>query len=238
MSPFFYQSKSLSTNDEVFDVLLQNNLDFGALYTFNQTKGKGQYGNSWKSDENLNIAYSIAVKANEIKIPETLFNFYTANILRNFLDNLTQNKTEVKWPNDIIINGKKVCGMLTEKKNNGKEKYFIIGIGINVLQENFENLPKAGSILTQTGLQFDLNEFAEQFHFYFSEKILEKKSNEEILEEYNKNLFKKDKISVFEIDGLRQNGIIKSCDEQGFLWIDLENSDLQKFYHKELEMLY
>ena len=121
---------------------------------------------------------------------------------------------------------------------NGEEKYFIIGIGINVLQENFENLPKAGSILTQTGLQFDLNEFAEQFHFYFSEKILEKKSNEEILEEYNKNLFKKDKISVFEIDGLRQNGIIKSCDEQGFLWIDLENSELQKFYHKEIEMLY
>ena len=70
------------------------------------------------------------------------------------------------------------------------------------------------------------------------EKILEKKSNEEILEEYNKNLFKKDKISVFEIDGLRQNGIIKSCDEQGFLWIDLENSELQKFYHKEIEMLY
>lgn len=238
MSTLFYQSECLSTNDEVLEILLQNHLDFGALYTFNQTKGKGQYGNIWKSNENLNIAYSLAIKINKIKIPEILLNFCTANIVRNFLDNLTQNKTEVKWPNDIIINGKKVCGMLAEKKNKKSEKYFVIGIGINVLQENFENLPKAGSIFTQTGLKFHLTEFTEKFHSYFSEQILEKKSNEEILEEYNKNLFKKDKISVFEIVGLRQNGIIKYCDEQGFLWIDLENSGLQKFYHKELEMLY
>ena len=54
----------------------------------------------------------------------------------------------------------------------------------------------------------------------------------------NQNLFRKDIISVFEINKMRQNGIIKNADEKGFLWVDLEKDGLKKFYHKEIELLY
>ena len=45
-------------------------------------------------------------------------------------------------------------------------------------------------------------------------------------------------VSVFEIKGIRQNGIIRNVDEEGFLWVELENQGLQKFYNKEIELLY
>ena len=59
-----------------------------------------------------------------------------------------------------------------------------------------------------------------------------------VLEKLNQLLFRKDLISVFEIGQLRQNGIIKNVDEDGYLWVELENDGLQKFFHKEIALLY
>ncbi|MGZ5192906.1 MAG: biotin--[acetyl-CoA-carboxylase] ligase, partial [Kaistella sp.] len=71
-----------------------------------------------------------------------------------------------------------------------------------------------------------------------SENLRRPFSTEELFGRINQNLFRKDKVSVFERKGLRQNGIIKKVDEAGFLWVDLENQGLQKFYNKEIELLY
>jgi BirA family biotin operon repressor/biotin-[acetyl-CoA-carboxylase] ligase len=147
---------------------------------------------------------------------------------------LTKTEVKIKWPNDLILKNKKICGMLFEKKGN----YLVSGIGINILQEKFENLPKAGSILSQTKLKFDLKNFAESLYHYISEKLMTENIPENILELYNQNLYKKNTISVFEKDKVRQNGIIQNADNNGFLWIELENDGLQKFFHKEIEMLY
>ena len=106
------------------------------------------------------------------------------------------------------------------------------------MQENFENLPKAGSILSQTNLKFDLKNFAESLYHYISEKLMTENIPDNILELYNQNLYKKNTISVFEKDKVRQNGIIQNTDNNGFLWIELENDGLQKFFHKEIKLLY
>ena len=128
--------------------------------------------------------------------------------------------------------------MLIEKQKMNNEEFYIIGIGINVLQEDFSQLPKAGSVFTQTSQKFNVIEFTKQFHAFFSEKIIINPEKNEILEQMNAHLFKKNEISVFEINGLRQNGIIKHTDEEGFLWIELEFDGLKKFYHKQIELLY
>ena len=111
-------------------------------------------------------------------------------------------------------------------------------LGKLFLQENFENLPKAGSILSQTNLKFDLKNFAESLYHYISKKLMTENIPDNILELYNQNLYKKNTISVFEKDKVRQNGIIQNADNNGFLWIELENDGLQKFFHKEIELLY
>lgn len=236
MTRLHHFENCFSTNDEILSVL--NEDESTAVFTFNQTKGRGQYGNIWKVTPNQNLAYSYALKTSKVNITDTFLNYYTAIIVRDFLANLTNANAKIKWPNDIILNGKKVCGILIEKKKVENVEYYILGIGINILQSDFSNLPKAGSVLSVTGLSFDLTEFAHQFHQYLISRIQDVNPEEEILNIYNQSLFRKDEISVFQKNDLRQNGIIKNADNDGFLWIDLENEGLRKFFHKEIEMLY
>lgn len=236
MTRLHHFENCFSTNDEILSVL--NEDESTAVFTFNQTKGRGQYGNIWKVIPNQNLAYSLALKTSKVNISDIFLNYYTAIIVRDFLANLTNAEAKIKWPNDIILNGKKVCGILIEKKKINHEEYYIIGIGINILQSDFSNLPKAGSVLSVTGLSFDLIGFANQFHQYLISRMEDIDAQEKILNIYNNSLFRKDEISVFQKNDVRQNGIIKKADKNGFLWIELENEGLQKFFHKEIELLY
>ena len=236
MNSLIYFNNCASTQDELIDFLNQHYLseDFLAVYTFNQTKGRGQYGNSWENLPEENLAYSFALKTKNINISDTCFNFYTAILVRDFIANLTKTEVKIKWPNDLILKNKKICGMLFEKNKN----YFVVGIGINILQENFKNLPKAGSVLSQTGLSFELKAFTESLHQYIFEHLVQKEIPNDVLELYHLHLYRKNEVSVFEKNEVRQNGIIKNVDENGYIWIDLENEGLQKFFHKEIELLY
>ena len=236
MNSLIYFNNCASTQDELIDFLNQHYLseDFLAVYTFNQTKGRGQYGNSWENLPEENLAYSFALKTKNINISDTCFNFYTAILVRDFIANLTKTEVKIKWPNDLILKNKKICGMLFEKSKN----YFVVGIGINILQENFKNLPKAGSILSQTGLSFEQKAFTESLHQYLFEHLVQKEIPNNILELYHLHLYRKNEVSVFEKNEVRQNGIIQNVDEDGYIWIDLENEGLQKFFHKEIELLY
>ncbi len=236
MNSLIYFNNCASTQDELIDFLNQHYLseDFLAVYTFNQTKGRGQYGNSWENLPEENLAYSFALKTKNINVSDTCFNFYTAILVRDFIANLTKTEVKIKWPNDLILKNKKICGMLFEKNKN----YFVVGIGINILQENFKNLPKAGSVLSQTGLSFKLKPFTESLHQYLFEHLVQKEIPNNILELYHLHLYRKNEVSVFEKNEVRQNGIIQNVDENGYIWIDLENEGLQKFFHKEIELLY
>ena len=236
MNSLIYFNNCASTQDELIDFLNQHYLseDFLAVYTFNQTKGRGQYGNSWENLPEENLAYSFALKTKNINVSDTCFNFYTAILVRDFIANLTKTEVKIKWPNDLILKNKKICGMLFEKNKN----YFVVGIGINILQENFKNLPKAGSVLSQTGLSFELKAFTESLHQYLFEHLVQKEVPNDVLELYHLHLYRKNEVSVFEKNEVRQNGIIQNVDETGHIWIDLENEGLQKFFHKKIELLY
>ena len=143
MNSLIYFNNCASTQDELIDFLNQHYLseDFLAIHTFNQTKGRGQYGNSWKNLPEENLAYSFALKTKNINISDTCFNFYTAILVRDFIANLTKTEVKIKWPNDLILKNKKICGMLFEKDKN----YFVVGIGINI--------PKGAQIIDAKGLK-------------------------------------------------------------------------------------
>ena len=237
MAGLFYLKECKSTNDEISSFLHSEITDLTAVYTFHQTNGRGQYGNTWKSAPNLNLAFTVAVPVADFGGGSTFVNFRTAALLTDFLAKLTNVKVEIKWPNDLIIKNKKIGGILSEQKNVEGKTFFVIGIGLNLLQENFENLPKAGSILTQTGVALDPDDTAHSF-FAVLGGLKEVFSESELMETINFNLYRKDAVSVFELNGVRQNGIIKYVDDEGFLWVDLESGGTQKFFHKEIELLY
>jgi len=238
MPHLFYLKECSSTNDEITKFLLYENSDFIGLHTFNQKKGRGQYGNTWSFNAEKNLAYTLAAKIENFTCSDFMFNYYTAILVRDFLAKLTDNDVKIKWPNDIILKNKKIVGILIEKKKINENNYFIIGIGINILQEKFEEVSNAGSLLTQTGIDFSLHQTAVDLQDYMVEQLRHIPSQEEIMSRFNQHLFRKDKVSVFELDKKRQNGIIKQADENGELWIELENDGLQSFYHKEIKLLY
>ena len=237
MSQLFYLKECSSTNDEISKFLLYENSDFIGLHTFNQTKGRGQYGNVWTQTAGKNLAYTLAVNTQNILCSDFIFNYYTAMVIRDFLAKLSESEVKIKWPNDIILKGKKIVGILIEKKKINQNNYFIIGAGINILQDKFDEISNAGSLLTQTGIPFNLEEVSLNLHEYVSEKLKNIPSDQEILDGFNANLFRKDQISVFEIEKERQNGIIRNADEKGELWIELEDG-MRSFYHKEVKLLY
>lgn len=237
MSHLFYLKECSSTNDEISKFLLYGDSNFIGLHTFNQTKGRGQYGNVWTQTAGKNLAYTLAVNTQNILCSDFIFNYYTAMVIRDFLAKLSDSEVKIKWPNDIILKGKKIVGILIEKKKINQNNYFIIGAGINILQDSFEEISNAGSLLTQTGLRFDLEKLSLSLHEYLSEKLKTIPSDQEILDGFNKNLFRKDQISVFEIEKERQNGIIRYADEKGELRIELEDG-IRSFYHKEVKLLY
>ncbi|WP_294332638.1 biotin--[acetyl-CoA-carboxylase] ligase [uncultured Chryseobacterium sp.] len=238
MSQLFYLNECSSTNDEIGKFLLYEDSDFTTVYTFNQTKGRGQYGNTWSSMAEKNLAYTLAVKAEKFMVSDVMFNYYTAIIISDFLANLAESKVKIKWPNDIILRNKKIAGILIEKKKFNQNNYFIIGAGFNILQKTFDKISNAGSLLTLTGRSFDLHNFTAQLNEFLTEKLKFLPSENTILNLFNQNLFRKDEISVFEKDEKRQNGIIRKADEKGELWVELEDDGLQSFYHKEIKLLY
>lgn len=237
MHQLFYLKECSSTNDEVSKFLLYENSNFIGLHTFNQTQGRGQYGNTWNSTAEKNLAYTLAVKAKNFLITDFMFNYYTAIVIKDYLANLTENTVKIKWPNDIILTNKKVVGILIEKKKINQETYFIIGAGFNILQEKFDEISHAGSLLTQTGERFDLDKFTKGLHTFLIEKLHNTPSEKEIMDQFNNNLFRKNEVSVFEIEKERQNGIIRYADEKGEIYIELEEG-MKSFYHKEVKLLY
>jgi len=133
--------------------------DIQIAYTFNQTKGKGQRGNSWISEPEKNLAFSVLFVPNNLKIQNQFFiNIIFSLFIFNTLKSLKIPDIKIKWPNDIMSGNKKICGILNELKVKGnKIEKIIIGFGLNINQENFENLPNASSLKILNGTNYDLN---------------------------------------------------------------------------------
>ena len=153
----------LSTNDFLKSYAKKNKLpDFFFVRTDEQTKGKGQRTNVWQSECCKNILISYYVK---YKIPaenQFLLNRIVSVSLIEFLQKFNIPDVKIKYPNDILSGFYKIAGILIENtiyKNHIKDS--IIGIGLNVNQQKFKNLPFAVSMKMLTGKTYDLVELTE-----------------------------------------------------------------------------
>ncbi len=212
--------------------------EWTVVTTDNQTNGRGYTGNRWLSETKLNLTFSILIKPN-CEINDIFYlNMLVANSIHEAFNNII--KTEIKWPNDIIINNKKIGGILIENSLNKTITTSIIGIGLNINQTSFRNLPKASSLKKETGINFNKKNIQltiikniQKNYFLFSENKFITIENY-----FNKFLYKKNVISVFSIESQLKNGIIKQVCSDGQILIKLENEDLKKFKMKEIVLNY
>ncbi len=131
-----------STNDEAIRLIKSNNTRPTLIQSIIQRKGRGTMGKNWLSIKG-NIFISISFKMSP-KLNFKEFAILNPNIIRKVLKSFSTYKITVKWPNDLIIKRKKICGILQETIDYKSDKYLIVGIGINTLHapinKNFESI--------------------------------------------------------------------------------------------------
>ncbi len=235
-----YFNQLTSTNDKLASIL-DNADDFTLVYTFNQIEGRGYNENKWISEPNKNLTFSFLLNLDEMTKNLVYLNFWVINNLHIFFatNHLVNNELYIKWPNDLILNKSKIAGVLIENKIQKNKLKSIIGIGINVNQINFNQLPNASSIFNETGIELELEKLLFDLIDFFKLKYkLLFKNNESLLSYYNNFLFKKNKIACFQKDNHNFNAIIKSVNKNGDLELIDENYKLIRFKHKEVKLLF
>jgi len=184
-----------------------------AVTTLFQTNGKGRHGKVWESAKGENILVSIACHYKHDYITLTkLAAIITSNTMKNLFPYL---EFKIKWPNDIVVRGKKIAGMLVEKVKSS----YIIGIGININQTEFGELRFATSIKKISGQEVDNNKVIIRLLSQFEtlSKMLSKPAIHMIYEE---NLWGINKNIKVKINNDIISGILKEVNYYGQLVLE------------------
>lgn len=154
-----------STQEEAKRQLARGKKSPAMIIAKKQTNGKGTHGRKWYTEESGNIAFTIILFPNcKVKELENL----TINIAKSIVNTVKQKygyELEIKHPNDLMMNGKKIGGILTEISTKGEQvENLLIGIGFNV---NQEKMPReiesiATSLKIETGKEFNEKEIIEE----------------------------------------------------------------------------
>ena len=189
-----------STNRWLKDYSLQQNENIIVVAEY-QTAGKGCGKNSWESERGKNLTFSMLVHPSErplrIQAKEQFRITEVVSVaLCKTLQPYIYNKVEIKWPNDIYIGDKKLCGILIENRLQGAEiKDCIIGIGLNVNQREFlSDAPNPVSLYQLTGKELDREALLKAFLENFEQEWQNKTNGSE----YRELLYRKGKDGLYE----------------------------------------
>jgi BirA family biotin operon repressor/biotin-[acetyl-CoA-carboxylase] ligase len=210
-----------------------------AILAGEQTQGKGQRGRVWASEPGQNLLLSIIVTPTVGLTAQFSFNAMICVAITNVLQKLCAGcRLAIKWPNDIIVNDKKAGGILIENVVRGNVwTHAIIGIGINVLQTDFDGLPHATSLKIASGLNHNLEELA----LLLRSQILQALSvgPAGVLEKYNALLYKRGELQLFTggLDDRVEARIAKACTD-GTLEVQHADGSIQHLKHGVLTWVY
>ena len=141
-----------------------DNLTF--VSTDNQTCGRGRNSRNWKSENGKNLLFSLLILDKELIKHYKELSIISALSVLEALEKIGLNNVSIKWPNDVYINDKKICGILLEAITKEEIECLIIGIGLNVNQEIFNEdyLIDPTSIKLELHKEIDLSELKENIY--------------------------------------------------------------------------
>ena len=217
--------------------------DLSCVWALSQTQGRGQQGATWVAEPGKNLTFSLLKKFEALPSEyHFLLNMEVSLAIFRSLKKLYIPDLAVKWANDILSAKKKICGILIENTLQ-KEAITasIIGIGLNVNQLFFGELPHVSSLQKIMGHPFDLEEVLLLIGHELEAALLSLSPTrfEAVLWEYHSHLFRKDKPSTFEYpNGQRFMGYIRGVDHNGQLQVEQEDALMSSFSLKEVKLLY
>jgi len=227
-----------STNSHSLQLCQQSPLapDGTLVITDNQTTGRGQRGNKWITEPGKNLTLSIILKPAFLDVKNQFFlTVFTSLSLRDYLQSKGCSDVRIKWPNDIYVGSKKICGILIENVVSGNRfSNSVIGIGLNVNQDEF-GVDNATSLRLSLNQSFDLQSELETLLAFVEARYLKLRQNDlqSMMEEYLSSMYWRGEPHLFSSNNNCFEGTITGLDENGRLKI-LTNSGENLFEVKEI----
>lgn len=234
--------QTFSTNDFASSLILTSKQADGTIVLAEyQTNGKGQGNNVWNSEKGKNLLFSIILFP-DFLAPDKQF-YLSISICLAIVDTIneyTKGECKIKWPNDILLNNKKIAGILISNTlAKGKIKNSIVGIGLNINQMNFSvDLPNASSLAIESKIEIDKN-------FIFQTLVKKLNINYGYLLNANYKYLKQKYLSrLYEINvqswllfrnGEKVQGVIIGIEDSGKLMVKV-NGVLKSYYHGEIRI--
>ena len=228
----------ISTYDLAKELMDSGNFGQGLLVMADyQEKGRGQMGAEWEGEPGKNLLLSLALEPQMALENQFLLNMSIALVLTEFLEKHL-GQTQIKWPNDILHQGKKVAGILIENSIQGNTwAQSIVGMGINVNQTQFNASKKASSMMLIASKTFNLDELLSELISLFETKISTLMNEPENTKSaYHQKLMFYKKWTRFRSKDIEFEARVEGVDAFGRLMLDT-GSEIKTFGIKELDWL-
>ncbi len=237
-----YKETTGSTNADVRR-MAEDGAENGLLVVADaQTSGKGRRGRQWESEKGTNLYFSMLLKPDIAPDKASMITLVAAYSVAKVIEKNTGLDAKIKWPNDIVVGKKKVCGILTEM--NMERDYIhhiVVGIGINVNEEEFPDeirdmatslKKEVGQIVSRANLLCDiLLQFEKDYSAFLAAEDLKP-----FIDDYNKMLVNKGAlVKVLDPKG-EFSGIAGGINEEGMLIVFKENGHIEKVYAGEVSV--
>jgi BirA family biotin operon repressor/biotin-[acetyl-CoA-carboxylase] ligase len=232
-----YVPECHSTNSLALELAQQPlSIEGSVVITDHQTAGRGQRGNAWEAAKGENLTFSLMLKPAFLPLKQQFsLNIFTALAIRDFLQSKTDVQVKIKWPNDILINGSKICGILIENQIQAQQvSLAVIGIGININQNLFKT-PTATSLSLVTGKKFDLPAVLHELLEKLESRYLQLRNGNflKLKSEYLAALYWQGEDHTFRSNDVSFEGKISGIDEIGKLVLET-NQGKRTFDVKEI----
>ena len=209
------------------------------ISTKHQTKGKGQRGKKWESGANKNLLISVVIEPNIPISKQFTISKLVALAIYDLLISLGL-KAKIKWPNDILVNSKKIAGILIQNRlKKNQIIHSVIGIGVNVNQTKFSQFDrKATSLKLVLNKAYDILEVQHKLLHFLEKRVIEFKANIKQDKDYLQALYLFEKWTTFEVNNTQFSGRIKGVNRVGKLIIEKEDRHVFEYDLQEIKLLF
>jgi BirA family biotin operon repressor/biotin-[acetyl-CoA-carboxylase] ligase len=223
--------------------LADNGASHGTLVVANtQSSGKGRRGRAWESPQNTGIFMTLVLKPDMNPSKASMLTLVMALAAAKACNEITKASCYIKWPNDIVLNQKKICGILTEMSAEMDYiNHIVIGIGINANMDAFpeEISEKATSMKIENGEKIKRAELINKIMIHFEEEyevFMKLQSLDAQVDSYNCFMVNQNREVVIMEPSKEFTGIARGINEKGELIVESEDGHMEEIYAGEVSV--
>ena len=231
-----------STNNYAAKLLNQTKIPFGAVIMAQfQDDGRGQRGAVWQSKPGENLLFSAILDGSLMKeCPPFYLSKCVAVSIKDTLSYFLKHKIHLKWPNDVLVERRKIAGVLIESQWKGNNLFSsIIGVGLNVNQTHFEYGFDATSMKLLSANDYDLKEVLQvlctKLNFNFN-RLLSKEYSD-LQQDYLSSLYKYNEKTHFKIGDKLEEVVLKDVNENGMVSLEMLGGKIKEYDFSQVRQI-